>query len=183
MMILNFDFSIVKEHVYDKCAFKITNFVLEKESKEYNACSFKINNFFAIARKAKITPAKTGQFVTVWKRDTNGLTQAFSISDGIDFFIINTRSGSYFGQFVFPKSELVKQGIIATDRKDGKRGFRVYPPWDKANSKQAEKTQKWQLKYFLSVDIDQPVDLDRAKFLYSKTGELELRETNQTANV
>lgn len=169
-MTLNFDYSTVKELVYNKCAFDIKNFVLEKESMEYDACSFEINKSFVIARRAKITPTKTGQFVAVWKRIGNGPTQAYNISDGIDFFIINTRSGNYFGQFVFPKSELVKQGIISTERKDGKRGFRVYPPWDKVNSKQAEKTQKWQLKYFLSIDINLPIDLDRAKFLYSKNG-------------
>ncbi|BAX78702.1 MepB family protein [Labilibaculum antarcticum] len=168
-MTSNFDFSGVKELVYDKCAFEIKNFVLEKESREYDACTFEINKSFVIARRSKITPTKTGQFVTVWKRIGNGPIQAFDSSDRIDFFIINTCSDNCFGQFVFPISELVKQGIISTEGKGGKRAFRVYPPWDKTNSKQAEKTQKWQLKYFLSLDIDQPIDLDRAKFLYSKT--------------
>lgn len=169
-MMLNHNFSAIKDLVYDKCAFKITNFVWEKESREYNACSFEINKSFVIARSSKITPTKTGQFVTVWKRIGDGSIQAFDSSDGIDFFIINASSGNYFGQFVFPKSELVKQGIISNDGQEGKRAFRVYPPWDKTNNRQAEKTQKWQLRYFLSLDSNQPIDIDRAKFLYSKMG-------------
>jgi hypothetical protein len=38
--------------------------------------------------------------------------------------------------------------IISTHLKEGKRGMRVYPPWDLPSSKQAKKTQQWQLPYF-----------------------------------
>lgn len=48
-----------------------------------------------------------------------------------------------------PKSELVNKAIISTNRKGGKKGFRVYQKWDKAQNKQAEKTQKWHLNYFI----------------------------------
>jgi len=53
---------------------------------------------------------------------------------------------------VFPKSELINKGIITTNKKDGKRGFRVYPKWNKTTNKQAEKTQKWQLNYFYEIN-------------------------------
>jgi hypothetical protein len=42
----------------------------------------------------------------------------------------------------------------------------VYPPWDVAVNKQAKKTQKWQLEYFLEVPKNSEIDLTRAKLLY-----------------
>ncbi|MNT01813.1 MepB protein [compost metagenome] len=47
-----------------------------------------------------------------------------------------------------------------------KEGIRVYPPWDTTNSKQAQKTQNWQLAYFLNVPKDGLVDFSRVKALY-----------------
>jgi hypothetical protein len=44
-----------------------------------------------------------------------------------------------------------QQGILSDNIKEGKRAIRVYPPWDKAENKQAIKTQAWQLLYFLEV--------------------------------
>lgn len=69
------------------------------------------------------------------------------------------------GQFVFPKSVLIKKGIISTNQREGKRAFRVYPSWDIQKSKQAERTQKWQLEYFYPVNDS--IDFDRVKELYS----------------
>ena len=69
------------------------------------------------------------------------------------------------GQFVFPKSVLIAKGIISTTTKEGKRGFRVYPSWDVAKSKQAIKTQQWQLDYFWILNED--TDLGKVKALYS----------------
>jgi len=54
---------------------------------------------------------------------------------------------------------LSKQGIITTAKKDGKRGFRVYPRWDKVQNSQAKRTQKWQLNYFYK--IDENIDLEK----------------------
>ncbi len=76
------------------------------------------------------------------------------MEDCIDFFLISVRSGEHFGQFVFPKLVLLTQNILSKDEKGGKRAMRVYPPWDKVESKQAEKTQNWQLKYFFQIPID-----------------------------
>ena len=164
--VLNVDIVRIKEYVYDKCRFKFTDLLIEDESREYGACSYKLNSWLIIARSAKITPKKVGQFVTFWKRDGNGPIQPFDSRDKLDFFVINTRSGDKFGQFVIPKSALVKRGILTHRSKEGKRGFRVYPPWDKTVSKQAQKTQAWQLEYFLSIDGAGSADLKRAKELY-----------------
>ncbi|RYE38879.1 MAG: MepB domain containing protein, partial [Sphingobacteriales bacterium] len=41
--------------------------------------------------------------------------------------------------------------ILSGNGKNGKRGFRVYPPWDLTENSQARKTQQWQLEYFTSA--------------------------------
>jgi hypothetical protein len=69
------------------------------------------------------------------------------------------------GQFIFPKTVLANKGIISKNGISGKRGIRVYPPWDVPNNKQAEKTQRWQLNYFLTIKTDGTTDLDLAKKL------------------
>lgn len=150
--------------IYEKCALQISNFITEPESKEYNACQFKLNGLNIIFRSAKITPKKDGQFVTFWKRNGEGPIEPFFESDPFDFFVVNVRLENTFGQFVFPKSKLIKKGIISTAQREGKRAFRVYTPWDVAKNKQAQNTQKWQLDYF--YEIQPSTDLKRAKALY-----------------
>jgi len=76
---------------------------------------------------------------------------------------VNIRKDNRFGQFVFPKAVLIKKGIISTTTKEGKRAFRVYPSWDIPTSKQAERSQKWQLYYFYDAKT---VDLEKVKSLY-----------------
>ena len=117
-------------------------------------------------RQAKITPTKIGQFVTIWKRNIEkNIIEPFEVSDEIDLFVINVKNESQFGQFVFPKSILIEKGIF-TNKKKGKRAIRVYPIWDLTDSKQAIKTQKWQLDYFLDIPIDGSLNINRAKLLY-----------------
>jgi hypothetical protein len=156
-----------KELVFDKYGFDLRNLEIEKESTEYCACKFDLDTIKILFRVAKITPTKIGQFVTFWKRSENGPIEPYAVSDEIDFFIINTKSNDKFGQFIFPKSVLSQQGIISINLKEGKRGIRVYPPWDLTISKQAQKTQKWQLEYFLEIPLNKSVNLDRAKQLYT----------------
>jgi len=127
---------------------QITTFVPEKESSKYHACSFQLNEKRIVYRKAYITPTKTGQFVTFWKRNTQKQTAPFSASDTFDFFFILTTKDHAIGFFMFPKSILIEKGIISSQLKPGKRGFRVYPPWDITRNKQATQTQQWQLNYF-----------------------------------
>ncbi|MEA5401908.1 MepB family protein [Arcicella sp. DC2W] len=145
------DFILAKELLYQPSGFNCSEPVLEAESAEYGACDFKLNDFNIKYRIAKITPTKTGQFVTLWKRNQQGIIEPFEMNDKVDFFIISTRKDNRFGQFIFPKALLYEKGVISDERKEGKRAIRVYPPWDEANSKQAQKTQQWQLKYFLEI--------------------------------
>lgn len=163
------DLKIVKELVYDKCGFDLTDLKQNLESKEYGACSFVLNGKTIQQRISKITPTKIGQFVTIWKRNENGITEPFDNSDDFDFVIITARNDNNFGQFIFPKSVLADNGIITQNGKEGKRGIRVYPPWDIVTNKQAMKTQNWQTKYFLTIKNDNKTDLDLATKLLTKT--------------
>ena len=155
----------IKTEIYDRCALKISDFSAEPESKAYDACRFQLNGLNILSRNAKITPKKAGQFVTFWKRNGNGPIEPFNENDRIDLYIVNVRTENEFGQFVFPKSVLIKKGIISTEKKEGKRGFRVYPKWDIVKNKQAERTQKWQLNYF--YEINSSTDLQKVNELYN----------------
>jgi len=161
----NSDLKIAKELIYDKCGFNLTNPRLNSESVEYGACSFELDGKKIQHRVSKITPTKSGQFVTIWKRNKDGITEPFDISDNIDFIIITSKCGDNFGQFLFPKSVLAEKGIITKNGIVGKRGIRVYPHWVTTTSKEAEKTQNWQTKYFLTIKNDNSTDLEMAKRL------------------
>ncbi len=163
------ELQLLKELVYDKCGFVVDNLSINKESAAYGACSFKLDGRKIEHRISKITPAKTGQFVTLWKRNEKGITEPFDSSDDIDFVVITSKSGSKMGQFIFPKSVLIDKGIISRNGKGGKRGIRVYPLWDITNNRQAEKTKNWQIKFFLPVELNKATDLDFARKLYGDT--------------
>ena len=152
--------------LYRKLNFKIDNFQSNKEGKEYNACSYNLGELKIISRKAKITPKKIGYFVAVWKRNSEGITEPFDFEDDFSFFVINIENQYQKGQFIFSKEVLKKHGIISNNGVGGKRGFRLYAPWDNPTSKQGLKTQTWQLNYFLSLDYDKGIDIERANFLY-----------------
>lgn len=112
---------------------------------------FTLNQKAICYRKSKITPTKTGQFVTVYKRLQTGIIAPFDVTDSIDFVIISVLKNGLFGQFIFPKAVLLAKGIFSTSSKEGKRALRVYPPWDQTTSKQAKQTQLWQLAYFYEI--------------------------------
>ena len=147
--------------IYLKCCISIAEFRSAKESAEYEACTFKLNNKSIIYRTAKITPTKIGQFVTIWKRNESEVTEPYHNNDDFDFLVITTLNGEHFGQFIFPKSVLLTKGIISGTNSVGKRGIRVYPAWDSTTSKQAKKTQEWQLAYFVNFDDDYPALLKK----------------------
>ncbi len=67
--------------------------------------------------------------------------------------LTSVRNGDLFGQFVFPKLVLRDRGLLSKNGQGGKLAIRVYPPWDNTVNMQAQKTQKWQLEYFLAIDI------------------------------
>jgi hypothetical protein len=161
------DLLATRELVFSPCRFEFSQPLIEAQNAEYGAYIFKLNTLTVRFRVAKITPTKVGQFVTLWERIGDGAIQPYDISDPVDLFVISTRKGNNFGQFVFPKAVLCDQNIISNKGKGGKRAIRVYPPWDKPTSRQAQKTQKWQLKYFIEIPINTPIDCARVQMLYS----------------
>ncbi len=130
----------------------LTNLVKEEESSAYDAYQFHLNNQHGLYRHAKITPKKIGQFVTLWNRNAEGITQPFSENDGVDWFFISAVDQAQWGFFLFPKAVLIEHKILRSAGADGKRGFRIYPPWDVAENAQAKKTQAWQLRHFIGMD-------------------------------
>ncbi|GAK95178.1 hypothetical protein JCM19298_1307 [Nonlabens ulvanivorans] len=146
----------IDDKIYTQLGFNINSIQVDSESVKYEACTFKLNDLHIAFRTAKITPTKTGQFVTIWKRSELGPIEPYHQDDIIDYVFIHVKKDHEHGQFIFPKSVLIAKGIFSTDYKDGKRGFRVYPSWDKTTNTQAIKTQKWQLNYFFkySKELD-----------------------------
>lgn len=159
------DLILVKELVFDRCHFKCSQPEPEAESAEYSAYRFEIDDKKICYRESKITPTKTGQFVTLWKRNISGTIEPFDFSDPIDFVIVSVRKENHFGLFIFPKPILLEKGIFSTSAKEGKRATRVYSPWDVTTSKQAQKTQEWQLDYFLEISAKESI-ISKAKKLF-----------------
>ncbi|MGW7357860.1 MepB family protein [Streptomyces sp. NPDC054802] len=160
------DLSAAGERAYGPCGFTCSPPTPEAESAEYGACAFMLDDLLVRFRVAKTTPTKTGQFVTVWKRSASGPIQPFDAEDPVDLFVISSREGQRFGQFVFPLDVLCERGIVSRNGSGGKRAFRVYPPWATTTSRQARSTQTWQLNHFLHLPEDEPVDISRARALY-----------------
>lgn len=152
-----------KELLYAPCGLHLTSMHVHAEGRVYGACSFLLNGKLVEYRVAKTTPKKVGQFVTTWKRNKHGITEPFDVSDPVDFLIITSMKEEQMGQFVFPKPVLADQGVISQNGKGGKRGIRVYPPWDTATSEQAKKTQRWQTRYFVTITPNGLTDLDLLK--------------------
>jgi len=157
------DLLLCKKNVFDKAELQAISLQKESESQEYSAYRFQINNKNICYREAKITPTKTGQFVTLWKRNQSGIIEPFDDSDDIDFVIVNVRKDQNWGYFIFPKKTLLEKSIFSTPTKEGIRATRVYPPWDETASKQAQKTQKWQLEYFFNFSDQSKIDLEELR--------------------
>lgn len=166
MNIIQDDFIIAQDLLYKSCQLQYTNPIPDNENITYGACSFKVNSIEAIFRVAKITPKKIGQFVTLWKRINDGPIQPYDFIDKFEYIVISTRKDNNLGQFIFPKSALLKHGIISSNSSSGKLAIRIYPPWDIALNNQAKKTQIWQSQYFLELSNNKPIDCARAKLLY-----------------
>lgn len=154
MLKMTIDYPIALQNFIDVLSEEsaVSDIKIDLESKEYSACSFRLNNKKILFRKAKITPKKVGQFVTIWKRNDAGITQPFNETDPIDFVVILYKFAHRFGAFIFPKSVLLEKRIFTANGIEGKRGIRVYTPWDLAVNPQSKKTQNWQVKYFVEFD-------------------------------
>lgn len=141
----------IKDFISQIIPTTFSNFTIDPEAEEYSGANFKLNNLKIKFRKAKITPKKTGQFVTLWKRNHQKITEPFTVDDDFDFCIILTEEIPNLGFFIFPKNTLAINLILSTKLKGGKRGFRVYPNWAPVENKQAEKTKSWQSDYFIDI--------------------------------
>ncbi|ARB37287.1 hypothetical protein JS609_02000 [Bacillus subtilis] len=140
----------------------------EAQNSDYGAGMFQLNSKSVRFRVAKITPNKIGQFVSFWEKDGDGKNQAFSYEKATDLLVINTFTrNNNFGQFVFPKEVLVKQNILKTSDTKGKMAIRVYPRWENPTSKQAIKTQNWQLEYFIEINKTDSYPVEELLKLYS----------------
>jgi len=144
------DLEHLQHSVFSKFTAVISNIQPEPECIEYSGYNFQVNSFNIKFRKAKITPKKIGQFVTLWKRNPESRqTEPFTSEDSFDFYIIFCDHDDKSGFFFFTKNILSQKHILTTASKDGKRGFRVYPDWDFPENKQATKTQDWQKDFFI----------------------------------
>ncbi|MET7758413.1 MepB family protein [Streptomyces sp. NPDC005389] len=158
--------------VFGPCGLACSQVAPEPESADYAAHALRLGGRSVRFRVAKTTPAKAGQFVTVWKRTPAGPIAPFDTADGIDLVVVSCRDDQdtgRFGQFVFPVGALRRHGVVSENGSGGKRGFRVYPPWATTTSSQAARTRTWQLDHFLYVPEDgTPLDLARALALYGR---------------
>ena len=164
------EIELLNELVFKLCHLNIQHVEAESESQNYLAHTFQLDENLIKFRKAKITPTKTGQFVTLWKRNNAGITVPFDLTDEFNFYIIATRTANNFGVFIFPKKALHEHQILSDQTREGKRGIRVYPIWDETTNKQAEKTQDWQIKYFLDCSNPAQIDMVHAKKLLKIAG-------------
>lgn len=161
------ELSQIESLVFKNLQLTILNIKIDLECEEYLGYNFSLGHFKIKFRKAKITPTKNGQFVTLWKRNSNGKTESFTFSDDFDFYIIFAEQENNSGFFIFPRKILAEKQIIS-DQKEGKRGFRVYPNWDRPESKQAEKTKNWQTKFFIDFTKDNETIIDTLKNILQK---------------
>lgn len=154
-----------EEQILKRLNLSISNLEKDAECEEYIGSNFNVNQLLIKFRKAKITPKKVGQFVTLWKRNTDNQTVPFNENDTFDYYIISTEENSKLGFYIFSKTILIEKNILSTNNKEGKRGFRVYPNWVTPTNKQSEKTQSWQQNYFVEI-IDNQIDLTLLKTLF-----------------
>ncbi|MGR3897952.1 MepB family protein [Psychrobacter sp. 1176_08] len=161
----------VNELIYKANKWTIASIEEEKQNSEYAAGKFELFNKLDVKtvrfRMAKQTPRKIGQFVTFWQKDSKGINQPFHYNGSPDLLVVTTFKDNYtFGQFVFPKSVLLKNNIFQTYSTNGRMGIRVYPSWDTPTSSTAIKTQKWQLEYFFIVTDTTALPIEKIRALY-----------------
>ncbi|GKV65129.1 MULTISPECIES: MepB family protein [unclassified Sporosarcina] len=154
----------VNKMIYEPNNLLVNTVQEEKQNSKYGAGTFQLSSKTVRFRVANITPAKAGQFVAFWEKDENNKNQPFAHEDAPDLLVITVfAEENKFGQFIFSKELLVTQNILRSSSAKGKMAIRVYPSWDHPTSKQAIKTQQWQLPYF--VDMSDPSKLPNNKIM------------------
>lgn len=150
----NKDFNNIYNYLVKYFNKPIKNIVYEKENSEYNSMQFNLDELLFKYREARITPTKLGMFVTFYKRNKSNITIPYDITDTVDFLVIGIKNNSNFGCFIFTKKILLEKDIMSKNNIGGKRGFRVYPPFEKVTSTQAIKTQSWQVEYYKDLNYE-----------------------------
>lgn len=130
--------------------------VPEAEGAQYGACRAELHGLRLVLRVAKTTPAKTGQFFTLWQRRHRDADIApLDEADPVDAVIVAVDDGGIrHGLFIFPRAVLLRRGVLSRAGQGGKRALRVYPPWCVPAAAQAQRTQRWQAACFVA-DGDQ----------------------------
>ncbi|QXQ10762.1 MepB family protein [Paeniglutamicibacter sp. Y32M11] len=135
--------------------YELSNVVLDPnpQAVAYSGCSFVLTDGTgkqnrAVFRAAKVTPTKAGLFVTLWIRGTDGQTRPYRATDGIDVLYVAAHTAGGYGYFRFTAADLLKAKILAGDASAGKRGFRLYTPWDTSLNRTAQNTWLWQQHCF-----------------------------------
>lgn len=167
------EFDHINSRIYKPSKLRIESIIEEKQNHEYAAGRFQISNEessrTARFRVAKITPTKTGQFVTFWEKDANDKNRAYCYSTAPDLLIITAfKKDDIFGQFVFPRDILLKRNILRSSITKGKMAMRVYPSWDKVTNKTALQAQSWQLEYFFEISDTSRLPIERILKLYAQ---------------
>ena len=158
----------VNKMIYEPNNLTVKSTQEEKQNSKYGAGTFRLSSKTVRFRVANITPTKVGQFVSFWEKDEDNKNQPFLYEEAPDLFVITTfKDDGEFGQFIFPKEVLFKQDILRSSSTKGKMAIRIYSIWDKPTSKQAVKTQKWQLPYFVDMSNPSKLPIDKMMELYS----------------
>lgn len=98
----------VDELIFQPLGLKLLNIEEDTESKDYSSSSFTLGHLNIKFRTSKITPTKTGQFVTIWKRDEKGETAPFDSGDPLLLYDFSFQR-SQQRNFYFPKRNTHKK--------------------------------------------------------------------------
>ena len=153
--------------MYAKCILISVDFSPEEEYSEYYAHTFTLEDKKCLFRIAKKKPTKSGWYVTIWKRGADNIIASYGESNAIDFAVIAASENHSVREFILPKTTLEKKNIFRANGKEGKRAIRVYAPWNKTTSAQAEKTQKWQGQFFVDLSSSCSESVLKINNLYS----------------
>ncbi len=123
----------------------------EEQNIDYESAVFMQNGELWRWRTARITPAKPGAFVALWRRNSQGSTEPFDATDECAGVMIGVADDDGSGIFTFTNKDLERLGIYQSTAQPGKRGFRLYMPWNDRLNRQAQRTKEAQAQFFLPM--------------------------------
>jgi hypothetical protein len=119
----------------------------ETQNSDYESGIVQIGEEAWRIRTARNTPTKPGAFVAFWQRNVAGNTTPFSDDDPAAGLLVFVEQHDRRGVFRFTRAHLTELGVTS-GRRQGKRGFRVYPSWCAGLNIQATITQRAQAPAF-----------------------------------